>query len=351
LGNDLKSGGVGGAHPTMRDVAALAEVGVMTVSRIVNGRSGVSPELTARVWRAIEKLDYRHNVTARHLRLTGQPTATTGVLVEDVANPFAAEMLRAIENVVSEQDCLVLCASSDADPLREQALLSAFCARRVDGLIIMPCGPDHRYLLPELRRGTQVVFADRPAPTVAADTVLSDNYGGALRAVAHLLERGHRRVGFLGDLRQIYTAAERYRGYLAALAEAGITPDERLIRRDIHSGRLAEEATHDLLRSHPSPTAIFTAQNLLTIATRLALRSLGAERAIAHVGFDDIPLGVLLDPGITVIAQDPAAMGTLAAQLLLHRIQNPHGAPETVEVPVSLLTRGSGEIPPSVAAG
>src|ERR1700733_5727090 len=93
LGNDLKSGGVGGAHPTMRDVAALAEVGVMTVSRIVNGRSGVSPELTARVWRAIEKLDYRHNVTARHLRLTGQPTATTGVLVEDVANPFAAEML------------------------------------------------------------------------------------------------------------------------------------------------------------------------------------------------------------------------------------------------------------------
>src|ERR1700746_4182229 len=90
----------------MRDVAGRAGVGVMTASRVVNGRSGVSPQRAARVWQAIEKLDYRHNITARHLRLTGQPTATIGVLLEDVANPFAAELLRAVENVVSEQDWL-----------------------------------------------------------------------------------------------------------------------------------------------------------------------------------------------------------------------------------------------------
>jgi LacI family transcriptional regulator, galactose operon repressor len=329
----------------MRDVAALAGVGVMTVSRVVNGRGGVSPERTARVWHAIEKLDYRHNFTARHLRLTGQPTATIGVLLEDVANPFAAELLRAVENVVSEQDCLVLCASSDGDAPRERALLSAFCARRVDGLIIMPCGPDHRYLLPEIRRGTQVVFADRPAPTVAADTVVSDNVGGARRAVTHLLDGGHTRIGFLGDLRRIFTAAERYRGYLEALQARGIEADERLIRRDIHSEQLAEQATRDLLGSLPRPTAIFTAQNLLTIGARMALRSLSAEQSIAHVGFDDIPLGALLDPGITVIAQDPPALGTLAAQMLLHRISDPSGTPETVEVPTRLLTRGSGELP------
>jgi LacI family transcriptional regulator len=329
----------------MRDVAALAGVGVMTVSRVVNGRGGVGSERAARVWHAIEKLDYRHNVTARHLRLTGQPTATIGVLLEDVANPFAAELLRAVENVVSEQDCLVLCASSDSDAERERALLGAFCARRVDGLIIVPCGPDHRYLLPELRRGTQVVFADRPAPTVAADTVISDNFGGARRAVNHLMGHGHTRIGFLGDLRRIYTAAQRHRGYLEALAAAGIEPDERLIRRDVHSQQSAEEATRDLLSSQPAPTAIFTAQNLLTIGARMALRSLGAERTIAHVGFDDIPLAELVDPGITVIAQDPPALGTLAAQMLLHRRRDPSGAPETVEVPTRLITRGSGEIP------
>ena len=328
----------------MRDVAALAGVGVMTVSRVVNGRSGVSPQRAARVWQAIEKLDYRHNITARHLRLTGQPTATIGVLLEDVANLFAAELLRAVENVVAEQDCLVLCASSDGDAARERALLTAFCARRVDGLIIMPCGPDYRYLLPELRRGTQVVFADRPAPTIAADTVISDNVGGSRLAVSHLVDAGHTRIGFLGDLRQIYTAAERHRGYLAALQSAGIEPDERLIRRDIHNEQSAEHATHDLLTAVPAPTAIFTAQNLLTIGARKALGSAGVERLVAHVGFDDVPLAGLLDPGITVIAQDPQAMGELAAQMLLRRMRDPAAAPETVEVPTRLIARGSGEI-------
>jgi len=331
----------------MRDVAALARVGVMTVSRVVNGRGGVGAERAARVWQAIEKLDYRHNVTARHLRLTGQPTATIGVLLEDVANPFAAELLRAVENVVSEQGCLVLCASSDGDADRERALLGAFSTRRVDGLIIVPCGPDHRYLLPELRRGTQVVFADRPAPTVAADTVISDNYGGARRAVNHLMGCGHTRIGFLGDLRKIYTAAERYRGYIEALAAGGVEVDQNLIRRDVHSQQSAEQATRDLLGSHPAPTAIFTAQNLLTIGARTALRAMGAERLIAHVGFDDIPLAELVDPGITVIAQDPPALGELAAQMLLHRRRDPSGEPETVEVPIRLIPRGSGEIPPT----
>jgi LacI family transcriptional regulator len=330
----------------MRDVAALAGVGVMTVSRVVNGRGGVGPERAARVWHAIEKLDYRHNVTAQQLRRTGQPTATIAVLLEDIANPFAAEVLRAVEDVVSQHDWLVLCASSDGDGARERALLGAFCARRVDGLIIVPCGADHRYLLPELRRGTQVVFADRPAPTIAADTVLSDNFGGARIAVAQLVQAGHTRIGFLGDLRRIYTAQERYGGYLEALRTAGIGPDERLIRRDVHSQQSAVQATCELFRDGSPPTAIFTAQNLLTIGARMALRSLGAERDVGHVGFDEIPLGNLLEPGITVVAQDPPAIGTLAAQLLLHRIANPGGEPETVEVPVRLLTRGSGEISP-----
>jgi LacI family transcriptional regulator len=330
----------------MRDVAALAGVGVMTVSRVVNGRGGVSPQRAARVWQAIEKLDYRHNITARHLRLTGQPTATIGVLLEDVANPFAAELLRAVENVVSEQDCLVLCASSDGDAARERALLNAFCARRVDGLIIMPCGPDYRYLLSEVRRGAQVVFADRPAPTIAADTVISDNFGGARLAVTHLLDQGHTQIGFLGDLRRIYTAAERYRGYGAALQDAGIEPDERLIRRDVHSEQSALHNTRELFTAPDAPTAIFTAQNLLTIGARMALQHMSAERSIAHVGFDDIPLAELLNPGITVIAQDPPALGELAAQMLLHRIRDPHGSPETVEVPTNLITRGSGEIRP-----
>src|SRR5258707_3086464 len=136
------------------------------------------------------------------------------MLLEEVSSSLAAELLREVDDVVSEQDRHVLCASSDGDAARERALLEAFCTRRVDGLIIVPCGPDHRYLLTELRRGTQVVFADRPAPTIAADTVISDNFGGSRLAVSHLVDGGHTRVGVLGDLRQIYTAPQRHRGDL-----------------------------------------------------------------------------------------------------------------------------------------
>ncbi len=330
----------------MRDVAALAGVGVMTVSRVVNGRGGVGPERAARVWRAIEQLDYRHNVTARNLRLTGQPTATVGVLLEDLASPPSAELLRAVEKVIGERNWLVLCASSDGNAERERALLAAFCTRRVDGLIIVPCAPDHRYLLPEVRRGIQVVFTGRPAPTVAADTVLSDNVGGARSAVAHLMAYGHTRIGFLGDLRQAGTAAERYQGYEAALREGGLAPDESFVRRDVHSTQSAQRAVRDLLRASPAPTALFTAQHLLTLGARTALSALGREWDVAHVGFDDVSFGALVRPGITVVTQDPAAMGTIAAQMLLKRIRNPGAIPQTVNVPVSLVARGSGELPP-----
>jgi LacI family transcriptional regulator len=316
----------------------------MTVSRVVNGRGGVGPERAARVWHAIEQLDYRHNVTARNLRLTGQLTATIGVLLEDVANPPAAELLRAIEKVVSERNCLLLCASSDGSAERERALLAAFCTRRVDGLIIDPCAPDHRYLLPEVRRGIQVVFTGRPAPTVAADTVLSDNVGGARSAVAHLIAHGHTRIGFLGDLS--YTPAERYRGYQAALRDGGIQEDRSLIRRDVRSAQSAQQAVCELLGSARAPTAMFTAQYLLTLGTRAALASTGREWEVAHVGFDDISFASIVKPGITVVTQDPVAMGTVAAQLLLRRIRDPGGTPQTIKIPVSLIVRGSGELPP-----
>jgi LacI family transcriptional regulator len=311
----------------------------------------VGPERAARVWHAIEQLDYRHNVTARNLRLTGQLTATIGVLLEDVANPPSAELLRAIEKVVSERNCLLLCASSDGSAERERALLAAFCTRRVDGLIIDPCAPDHRYLLPEVRRGIQVVFTGRPAPTVAADTVLSDNVGGARTAVAHLMAHGHTRIGFLGDLGHTPAAAERYRGYQAALGEGGIAEDESLVRHDVRSAQSAQRAVRELLGSPGAPTAVFTAQYLLTLGARAALASMGREWEVAHVGFDDISFddlsfASLAKPGITVVMQDPAAMGTIAAQLLLLRIRDPGRAPQTIEIPVNLIARGSGELPP-----
>ena len=148
----------------MRQVAALAKVSIKTVSRVVNREPGVSPRLAKRVLAATERLSYRHNLTASSLRRSDGRSATIGVVLEDVANPFSSALHRSIEDVAVGRDVLVLAGSSDEDGERERKLVSAFASRRVDGLVIQPSSHDHSYLLRERRAGTPVVFVDRPPP-------------------------------------------------------------------------------------------------------------------------------------------------------------------------------------------
>ena len=334
------------SRPTMREVAALAKVSIKTVSRVVNGESGVSPKLSRQVLAAAERLSYRHNLTASSLRRSGGRTASIGVVVEDVANPFSAALNRAIEDVAVERGVLVLAGSSDEDPDRERRLVSAFASRRVDGLIIQPSSLDHSYLLMERKAGTGIVFVDRPPAFFDADSVVTDNAAGVRRGVRHLVAHGHRRIGYLGDMHTIATAAERHRGYLEALADEEIEPDERLVRLDLKGIERAEAAAIELLGQPNPPTALFAGQNLITIGAFRALRQLGLHRRVALIGFDDILLADLLEPGITVVAQDPAAIGRTAAQLLFRRLDGDRSPSEHPIVPSRMITRGSGEIAP-----
>src|SRR5205823_12465477 len=183
----------------MRDVAALAKVSIKTVSRVVNAEAGVSPSLVRRVMAAAERLDYRHNMTASSLRRSKGRSATIGVVLEDVANPFSSALHRSIEDVAVLRGVLVLAGSSDEDEEREQQLVSAFASRRVDGLIIQPSSHDHSYLLAERNAGTPVVFVDRPPSFLDADAVVTDNVAGIRQAVRHLLDHGHRRIAYLRD--------------------------------------------------------------------------------------------------------------------------------------------------------
>src|SRR5512133_986492 len=177
----------------MTDVAAAAGVSLKTVSRVVNTEPGVTAETEARVREAIEQLGFRRNYVARALR-RGQRFRMLGLVIEDVANPFYSAIARGVEEVTRELDLLLSAASSDEDPARERELVQLFCERRIDGLLIVPAGDDHRYLLPELRLGMHAVFIDRPPGNIEADVVLLDNLGGAQAAAEHLLSRGHRRI-------------------------------------------------------------------------------------------------------------------------------------------------------------
>ncbi|WP_425464802.1 LacI family DNA-binding transcriptional regulator [Nonomuraea terrae] len=324
-------------RPTMKDVASAAGVALKTVSRVVNGEPGVHPQTAERVRAAIDLLGYSRNESARVLR-SGR-TATIGLVIEDVADPFYAGLSRAVEDVVIEHGCLLLSGSSGEEPGRERELVETFCARRVDGLIVVPAGDDHSYLRPELDAGTAVVFADRPPePGIDVDTVLADNAGGARRAVRHLLEHGHRRIAFLGDDPAIFTAAERLRGYRE---ELGDRFDPRLVSMRSPSAAGVRAELDRLFGLDDPPTALFTGNGRYTVTT---LRALGRQR-VALVGFDDFELADLLDPGVTVVAQDPARMGQVAAELLFHRVTGDAGPSQHVELPVQLIVRGSGELP------
>jgi LacI family transcriptional regulator len=328
----------------MRDVAALAGVGLKTVSRVVNSERGVSPELQARVTRAIEQLNYRRDANAATLRRLGRKTQTIGLVLEDVSNPFSSALHRAVEDAARERGVLVFAGSCDEDPERERELIGSFRERRVDGLIVVPASHDHTYLHEERRTGTALVFVDRRARHLDADSVVSDNLGGAIGAVEHLLERGHRRIGFLGDLLSISTAQERLRGYRHALKAAGVAIDAALVRTELRHPDVAAAAVEEMLARPEPPTAFFTAQNLLTVGGVRALRRAHREREVALIGFDDVPLADMLDPAISVVAQDPQALGRAAADQLFRRLDGDIGPAVKLVVSVTLIARGSGEI-------
>jgi LacI family transcriptional regulator, galactose operon repressor len=334
----------------MLDVAALAGVGLKTVSRVVNAEPGVRPELAARVQQAIEQLDYQRDANAATLRRLGRKSQTIGLVLEDVSNPFSSALHRGVENAARARGVLVFAGSCDEDGDRERELIGSFRERRVDGIIVVPASHDHGYLYDEVRAGTALVFVDRPASHLDADSVISDNVGGARQAVRHLLDGGHRRIGFLGDLLSISTAAERLLAYTETLKETAVPIEDALIKTDLRDPDVAAQAVEAMLALPGPPTAFFTAQNLLTIGGVRALRRAGLQRRIALIGFDDVSLADMIDPAISVVAQDPQAMGRAAAELLFRRLDGDTSPSVHEVIPVTLIARGSGEIAPLPAS-
>jgi LacI family transcriptional regulator len=331
----------------MRDVAALAGVSIKTVSRVVNREPGVSVDLVDRVEGAANQLDYRPDLTASNLR-RGRQTATLGLMLENVANPYSGAVHRAIDDAAIERGMAVLATSLDEDPVREREVARAMIQRRVDGMVIMPTGTDQSYLRPEIEAGLAIVFVDRRPRFLDADTVLATNRLGAREAVEHLLSVGHRRIAFLGDLPDIATAADRYNGYVEALSAAGIPLDDRLVRTGLHTRDTSHRAVESLLRlpADVAPTALFASQNLITIGAIAALHLHDLQHLVALVGFDDVELAGMLDPGVTVVAQDPYAIGRAAAELLFARLEGYAGRSEHRNISTRLIIRGSGEIRP-----
>jgi LacI family transcriptional regulator len=326
--------GVNATRPTMRHVADMAGVSLKTVSRVINAEAGVTPATAERVTAAIAELGFERNDLAASLR-HGRSSSTLGLVIEDVANPFYSAIAQAVEAAARDRGFLLITASAREDAERERELVSALLRRRVDALLIVPAGPDHRYLASSSR----AVFLDRPPLGIEADTVLLDDHGGARSAVEHLIAQGHTRIACVADDSELYTMRQRIAGYREALTAAGLAEDPALLQTGNSDVAGAQAAVERLLRMPDKPTALFTANNRNTIGALHALA--GAPNPVALAGFDDFELADLL--GTTVVRADPWKLGEQGAALAFARLDGDDGPPRTVTIPTQLVQRGSGE--------
>lgn len=326
-------------RPTMTDVARVAGVSLKTVSRVVNNVPTVDATLAERVLAAVTELGFRRNDMARNLR-SRTTSATVGLLIEDLANPFYSAIAAAVAECALAHDTMLITASSEEDGDRERRLLLEMCERRVDGLLVVPAATDQVYLRAEIELGTPVVFLDRPPTNLRADTVLIDNARGAGTAIEYLVAKGHRRIGVLSDWLSIHTMRERMSAAEAALARANLPYRPDLVRCGLHTLADTEAAVIDMLGSDEPPTALFTLNNRLTLGALSVLGRRGGDVAI--VGFDDFETAALMPHPLTIVSYDAREMGRVAAELLFRRIAGDGSRPQTVVVPTALVERSTG---------
>ncbi len=321
----------------MREVAARAGVSGKTVSRVINGDRYVSADVRHRVEQAIADLDYVPNMLSQVFR-SGRDTAI-GLAVPDIADGFFAAVIQAVETVARARGTAVLVTSLGHDPAGERPAVEALLRRSIAGLVIAPVSGDHVYLRPWLTT-TRLVFVDRPPQQLTADSVVEDDIGGAEEAVRHLVERGHRRIAFLGNADAVVTTQRRLLGYRQALTGAGIEPDPGL--EFLYAGDPAGAAPALLARlSTGEVTAVFSSNS--HASTVLVPRLPRSTRdALGFVSFGDFPMADALQPSVTVVRQDPSAVGHLAARRLFQQIDSgADGIGEALVRPVSLLVRQS----------
>lgn len=326
-------------RPTMTDVARMAGVSLKTVSRVVNNVPTVDQAMAERVFTAIAELGFRRNDVARNLR-SHSTSATVGLLIEDIANPFYSAIAAAAAQAALSRETMLITASSEEDAERERRLLIEMCQRRVDGLLVVPAGADHAYLRAEIEMGTHVVFLDRPPTNLRADAVLIDNAQGARDAIRHLLDQGHEFIGLLADSLSIYTMRERLSAAEAALEQAGVRYHSHLVRDSLHDQADIEAAVIEMLDSAQPPTALFCLNNRLTLGALSAFSRFGRDTIV--VGFDDFETAGLMPVPLTIVSYDAREIGRVGAELLFNRIDGDLSRPKTVVIPTHLVDRSAG---------
>lgn len=324
---------------TIREVAQAANVSQATAARALGQYGYVSDDARERVERAATKLGYVPNSVAR--ALASGATKAVGLVVGDIENPFFAAAARGLTDQVEAHGHSVLLANSDEDLGREKIAVETLLARQVDGLVVVPSSEALEQHLDGAAQAGPLVLLDREVDGLGVDSVTADNVGGARAATEHLIGHGHTRIGFVSDSLEISSSSLRLQGYREALEASGIDFDASLVSIGGPTADEGYRASLELLEREQHLSALFTANNFMTLGAMHALRSLDLSipDAVALVGFDDLEWTTLVDPPVTVISQPAAEIGREAARLLIARLEGEDGPPQRVRIDTELIIR------------
>jgi LacI family transcriptional regulator len=330
-------------RPTIRDVATLAKVGLMTVSRVINQHPSVRDATRQRVQTAITQLGYQQNEAARLLK--GRRAMTIGLIVPDVADPFFAICAHTVQQIARSYGYMTLIVSSEKDSALEVQEAELMAARNISGLVVVTSlGNDETAVERLQNTGLVIVALERPLGGMRTDAVLMENHQGARIAVQHLIDHGHRSIACIGYDPDVFTTSERVRGYVETMRAAKLTPK---VATGINSLELTREWLNGLRRARRLPTAMFTSNNRVSMFMVRALAEAGLRVPddVALVGFDDFDLASVLSPPMTVVAQSPIEMVRRAMTLLMERIaaagDGKDYVPAKIVLPTRLIVRAS----------
>ena len=343
--------GAGGEHVrslassrvTIRDVARLAKVSYGTVSNVLNRPSLVTPATRARVVEVIERTGFIRSAAARQLR--GGESRTVGAVLLDIANPFFTEMVRGIEQVLTDNGYVLMLCSSQESSSREQHYLRLLAEHRVDGLLITPAAQEVESIVDLIGRSIPTVLLDRDRGESDMCSVTVDDVRGGELAAAHLVDLGHETIAFVSGPTTIRQCADRRDGIRRVLRHERRRRSIEL--HEISVGALTvengEHAAAQLLGLDPRPTAVMCANDLLALGVLRALTENGVAvpEDISVVGYDDVTFASMLSPALTTVRQPKYELGATAARLLLDEVLHEEHEHQAVRFEPELIARAS----------
>jgi DNA-binding LacI/PurR family transcriptional regulator len=333
---------------SIKDVARVAGVSASTVSRALTNSPLISTETAARVKRIAEDLHYTASTLGRGL-VTGK-TATIGMVVTTIRDPFIGEVVSGVEEVANEHGYTVLLACSQADPHREISVIRSLQERRVDGVLVAASRVGARYVEQMSAMKVPVVLINRFHPGDLTRSVMIDNVGAAIEATRHLIKLGHRQIGYLGDRFGLQSDTDRFAGYREALAEADLPFLPELVAHGDGKPDGGVKAAHKLLSSRKRPTAVFCYNDMSALGAlqTAASHKLQVPRDLSLVGFDDLFFAAYTQPPLTTIRQPMRKMGCRAMELLLKLLAGKQ-IEGTIAIEGQLIVRASTAPPPDRA--